>query len=143
MLQTHPPKIFISYAWENQPLARQLQRDLQNDGVEVFVDYAQLKGGDSLPARISAALDWCDTLVLLWSKDAAQSRWVAREWECADQLEKRIFPRSGKIFLDFGKIPVEGYSKKSYLCRVGQWNALLSKSVTFSLAGMNGKVKRT
>jgi hypothetical protein len=37
MPQNPPPKIFISYAWENQPLARQLQRDLQNDGVEVFV----------------------------------------------------------------------------------------------------------
>lgn len=92
MPQTPPPKVFISYAWENQSLARQLQRDLQNDGVEVFVDYAELKGGDSLPARISKALDWCDTLVLLWSKDAAQSRWVAREWECADQLERRIIP---------------------------------------------------
>jgi len=92
MAQTNAPKVFISYAWENQPLARQLQRDLQNDGIEVFVDYQEIKGGDSLPARISAALDWCDTLVLLWSKEAAQSRWVAREWECADQLEKRIIP---------------------------------------------------
>jgi len=89
---SHSPKVFISYAWENQPLARQLQGDLQNDGVDVFIDYDKISGGDSLPARISAALDWCNTLVLLWSKDAAQSRWVAREWECADQLEKRIIP---------------------------------------------------
>lgn len=92
MPQTHHPKVFISYAWENQALARQLQRDLQNDSIDVFIDYDKISVGDSLPARISAALDWCDTLVLLWSKDAAQSRWVAREWECADQLEKRIIP---------------------------------------------------
>ena len=52
----HSPKVFISYAWENQPLARQLQRDLQNDGVEVFVDYEKVKGGDSLPALLRSRL---------------------------------------------------------------------------------------
>ncbi len=65
MTKTNFQKIFISYAWENKPLARQLQRNLQRDGVEVFVDYEKITGGDSLPARISAALDWCDTLILL------------------------------------------------------------------------------
>lgn len=124
MPQTHSRKVFISYAWENQPIARQLQRDLQNDGVEVFVDYAELKGGDSLPARISKALDWCDTLVLLWSKDAAQSRWVAREWECAEQLEKCIIPCKldgtvlpallrSRLYLDFANYE-NGYAG---LCR--------------------------
>jgi hypothetical protein len=40
-----------------------------------------------------------------------------------------------------GKIPIEVYSKKSYLGRVGKWNALPFKSAIFSLAGMNGKAK--
>jgi hypothetical protein len=42
--------------------------------------------------RISAALDWCDTLVLLWSADAAQSYYVKQEWESAFHLQKRIIP---------------------------------------------------
>jgi hypothetical protein len=78
-----PPKVFISYAWKNQPVAKQLQRDLQRDGVEVFVDYEKISGGDSLPARISAALDWCNTLILLWSADSAESYYVKQEWTSA------------------------------------------------------------
>jgi hypothetical protein len=87
-----PPRVFISYAWEYQPLAKQLQADLQRDGVEVFVDYEKITGGDSLPARISAALEWCNTLILLWSAEAAQSYYVAQEWESAFHLQKRIIP---------------------------------------------------
>ena len=73
------PKVFISYAWKNQSVAKQLQRDLIRDGVEVFVDYEKITGGDSLPARISAGLEWCNTLVLLWSVESAKSRYVSEE----------------------------------------------------------------
>jgi hypothetical protein len=90
--ETDSPKVFISYAWKNQPIAKQLQRDLQRDGVEVFVDYEKITGGDSLPARISAALEWCNTLVLLWSAEAAKSYYVSQEWETAFHLQKRIIP---------------------------------------------------
>ncbi len=85
-----PPKVFISYAWKNQPVAKQLQRDLIRDGVEVFVDYEKITGGDSLPDRISAALDWCNTLILLWSADSAESYYVKQEWTSAFHLQKRI-----------------------------------------------------
>ena len=84
------PKIFISYAWKNQTIAKRLQSDLKGDGVEVFVDYEKISGGDSLPERISAALEWCNTLVLLWSADSAQSYYVKQEWSSAFHLQKKI-----------------------------------------------------
>lgn len=90
--QNVPPKVFISYAWKNQAVAKQLQRDLQRDGVEVFVDYEKISGGDSLPERISAALDWCNTLVLLWSADSAKSFYVRQEWTSAFHLQRRVIP---------------------------------------------------
>ncbi|MCG3157876.1 MAG: Hercynine oxygenase [bacterium] len=122
--KSNSPKVFISYAWKNQATARQLQRDLQRDGIEVFVDYEKIVGGDSLPARISAALDWCDTIILLWSQEAAQSYWVAQEWESAFQLQKRIIPcvleratlpalLRGRLYLDFSSYAA-GYQQ---LCR--------------------------
>lgn len=122
--KSNSPKIFISYAWKNQATARQLQRDLQRDGIEVFVDYEKIVGGDSLPARISAALDWCDTIILLWSQGAAKSYWVAQEWESAFQLQKRIIPcvlesatlpalLRGRLYLDFSSYAA-GYRQ---LCR--------------------------
>ena len=118
------PKIFISYAWKNQTTAKRLQSDLQRDGVEVFVDYEKISGGDSLPERISAALDWCNTLVLLWSADSAQSYYVSQEWTSAFHLQKRIIAcvldgtplpalLAGRLYLNF--MPYEnGYSQ---LCR--------------------------
>lgn len=86
------PKIFISYAWENQTTAKQLQQALQATGAEVFVDFTGIQGGDSLPTRISQALDWCDTLILLWSPAAANSHWVELEWTSAIALNRRLIP---------------------------------------------------
>lgn len=122
--KTGAPKAFISYAWKNQAIAKQLQQNLQRDGVDVFVDYEKIVGGDSLPARISSALDWCDTIILLWSGEAAQSYWVAQEWESAFQLQKRIIPclldgatlpalLRGRLYLDFSSYAA-GYRQ---LCR--------------------------
>jgi hypothetical protein len=45
-----------------------------------------------LPERISEALKWCDTLLLLWSKSAAVSRWVQLEWTNAFALKRSIIP---------------------------------------------------
>jgi hypothetical protein len=123
-LQSDPPKVFISYAWKNQPIAKKLQRDLQRDGVEVFVDYEKITGGDSLPARISAALDWCNTLILLWSAEADQSYYVSQEWESAFHLQKRIIPcvldgtalpalLRSRLYLNFSSYQ-DGYAQ---LCR--------------------------
>ena len=86
------PKIFISYAWENQATAKQLQQAQQAAGAEVFVDYTGIQGGENLPTRISQALDWCDTLILLWSPVAAKSHWVELEWTSAVALNRRLIP---------------------------------------------------
>jgi len=91
-MPTDAPKIFISYAWENQATARQLQQALYAAGAEVFVDYTGIQGGESLPTRISQALDWCDTLILLWSPTAANSHWVELEWTSAVALNRRLIP---------------------------------------------------
>jgi hypothetical protein len=109
---------------EEPARAKQLQRDLQRDGVEVFVDYEKITGGNSLPDRISAALDWCNTLILLWSADSAESYYVKQEWTSAFHLQKRIIAcvfdgtalpalLRGRLYLNFS--PYEtGYPQ---LCR--------------------------
>lgn len=122
--ESGPPKVFISYAWKNQTVARQLQHDLQRDGVEVFVDYEKISGGDSLPERISAALDWCNTLILLWSADSTESFYVKQEWTSAFHLQKRIIAcvldgadlpalLRGRLYLNFSSYET-GYPQ---LCR--------------------------
>ncbi len=92
MPQTNQLKIFISHSWEDKPLVRRLEKELQAAGAEVWVDHEGIRGGDNLPERISEALEWCNTLVLVWSKTASQSRWVKLEWTNAISLERAIIP---------------------------------------------------
>jgi len=90
--QTNKPRIFISHAWEDKPLVRRLETELSAAGAEVWVDHLGIRGGDNLPERISDALEWCNTLLLLWSDSAGKSRWVKLEWSNALSLEKAIIP---------------------------------------------------
>ena len=85
-------KVFISHSWEDNHIAKKIAENLRRDGAEIWIDYANIKGGDQLPVRISKALEWCDTLVLLWSKSAADSYYVGLEWQGALDLQKRIIP---------------------------------------------------
>ncbi len=98
---TQKPRIFISYAWENKDIVRRLERELRNAGLEVWVDDQQARAGDNLPKRISDALEWCTTLILLWSKEAAKSPWVEDEWTNAHSGRKQIIP----CLLDGEKLP--------------------------------------
>lgn len=86
------PKIFISHAWEDKALVRRLEDELKSAGAEVWVDHSGVRGGDNLPKRISEALAWCDTVVLIWSEPASQSHWVELEWTNALSLRKTIIP---------------------------------------------------
>lgn len=85
-------KIFISYSSKDKLTAKKLEEKLKKDGAEVFVDYHRIKPGDTLPGKISEALEWCDTFLLLWSKHAQKSDWVKLEWENALSLRKKIIP---------------------------------------------------
>ncbi|MCI0698484.1 toll/interleukin-1 receptor domain-containing protein [candidate division KSB1 bacterium] len=108
--QTGTPRIFISHAWEDNHLVRRLQTELQAAGAEVWVDREGIRGGDNLPARISDALEWCDALLLTWSKAASKSPWVKLEWTNAVYLKKMIIP----CLLDNSQLPII-LTSKAYL----------------------------
>ncbi|MCH8874697.1 TIR domain-containing protein [candidate division KSB1 bacterium] len=114
-------RIFISHAWEDKPLVRRLEKELQAAGVETWVDDSRTRGGDNLPKRISDALEWCNTLLLIWSDAATKSPWVELEWTNAISLRKNIIPckkdetqlpgiLAHKLYIDFHdvKAGIEG-----------------------------------
>jgi hypothetical protein len=107
------PKIFISHSWEDTDISRKLAEYLKRDNAEIWIDYARISGGDSLPEVIGKAIEWCDTMVLVWSKSAANSYYVKEEWTCAHTNQKRIIPcvidnvklptiLSSRLYIDFG-----------------------------------------
>ncbi len=85
-------KVFISYSWQDAEVARNIAKDLKCQGNDVWIDCEETRGGDNLTERISSALDWCDTVFLLWTESAQNSDWVKLEWTSALALRKRIIP---------------------------------------------------
>lgn len=89
-MPNNPTKIFISYSHNDRRHAEKFESYLKSAGAEVYVDYKGTKLGDSFPERIEQALEWSDTLILLWTKEAKESPWVKREWHYALNESKRI-----------------------------------------------------
>jgi hypothetical protein len=116
------PKIFIAHSWEDNDTSRIFAENLQRDGCEIWIDYARISGeGYSLPKRIANALEWCDTLLLIWSQSASKSYYVQIEWQAALDLKKLIIPciidRSEMpalltmiLYIDFSKFD-KGYAQ--------------------------------
>jgi len=84
------PKIFISHVWEDNEISRKLAKQLRRDGAEVWIYYAQIEAGDFLPAAFSNAIEWCDIVILVWSKTASTAHCVQLEWQNALDLKKTI-----------------------------------------------------
>ena len=90
--QTDIPRVFISHAWEDNNLTKQVADRLIKAGAEVRVDVSSFRAGELLIDNIEAALKWCNTLVVLWSAAASNSKWVQKEIAIAEEMkeEKRI-----------------------------------------------------
>ena len=86
------PRLFISHSWEDKPLVRLLETQLRANRIEVWVDHRGVRAGDNLPEEISNALQWCTTLLLIWSGASSNSYWVKLEWTNALALRKVIIP---------------------------------------------------
>ena len=75
---------------------------LQASGLETFIDVLTLRPGDKWDRKIFAAIDDCDLFVVIWSRNARDSKWVKKESHYALKRYKKL----GRP--DFRPIPVEG-----------------------------------
>jgi TIR domain len=71
------PRIFISYSSKNRVQAEAIHKSLEAVGA-VWRDQTRLETNWS--REIAFALADSDLLCLLWSADAATSKWVKHEW---------------------------------------------------------------
>ncbi|HYC51615.1 MAG TPA: toll/interleukin-1 receptor domain-containing protein [Gemmatimonadaceae bacterium] len=79
--------LFLSHAWEDKPVARQLAAGLSTLGVGVWLDEAEMKVGDSLIQRIADALGGVEYVAALLSPASVASSWVQKELSLAMQDE--------------------------------------------------------
>jgi hypothetical protein len=78
------PKIFVSYAREDQAAVVSLARGLQRVGFDVWWD-TYLEPGSSFRTLIEQNLREADVVVVVWSKRSKLSRWVLDEAELGVQ----------------------------------------------------------
>lgn len=72
------PRIFLSYARDDQKRALTVIAAFRAAGVEVWWD-GLLEGGDTFLPTTEAALESADAVVVLWSRTSVESHWVRDE----------------------------------------------------------------
>ncbi len=80
---------FISHSSRNRKRAQRLERALEAEGLDVWLDDSEIRLGVLLGQELQSSIHDCRTLVLLWSDAASRSRWVNSEWLMA--LHQDIF----------------------------------------------------
>lgn len=109
--------VFVSYAHKQVDWATHLRTVLNSPGVTVYVAEHDLSAGDSLAASIARQIKSSDLVILLWTEDARESQYVAKEMFLAKAEDKPIIPvllqqgvplpsELGDVkYLDIGKDP--------------------------------------
>lgn len=85
-------KVFISHASVNLKAAKQVETALVTAGFDPWLDYSDIRIGELLGKELQKAIEASQAVVLIWSKAAAASRWVAAEVLTAFHLHRFIVP---------------------------------------------------
>ncbi len=84
--------IFISHASEDKREVGHIVGGLRRSGWTVWIDDAEIPGGDEWSASLLRALESSWIVVLVVSHASMTSKWVRREIAAADRLGRRIIP---------------------------------------------------
>lgn len=85
-------QIFISYSEKDSIIAKKIEVALIEKGYEVWRDKTDIHPGDNFINKIEDAIHQCDIVLLLWSKDSTESKWINSERTAATKLGKFIIP---------------------------------------------------
>jgi hypothetical protein len=83
--------IFLSYARSDVEIASQIAERLQQAGIGVWLDRAELKPGDSWQTSIEQRLEQADGVLLLLSPASANSAYITREYQYALAKGKPLY----------------------------------------------------
>ena len=82
--------VFISHASKDAALAMRIENSLEENGLTVWLDHSEIRLGVLLRKELETAIKGSRVLILMWSKTAAQSRWVKAEMLTAFHRNKFI-----------------------------------------------------
>lgn len=122
--------VFISYRRSDVGVARAMAELLESLGELVFLDVKSIRLGQSWEAAILQAAREANTMLVLWSRNAAASSYIRREWAMASP-SCRLIP----IRLDGSELPPELASRQALDLKVGE--RLLARISELQGAGMS------
>lgn len=73
------PRILLSHSTKDNEFVSRLAADLKSAGLDVWVDWLELKVGDSIVENINQRFKETDYLVVVLSPNAVESHWVKAE----------------------------------------------------------------
>lgn len=76
-------RVFLSYSHLDVKTASAWAEAYRSQGIDVFFDHESLKSGDVIDEEIMRVIEESDLFVLLWSKNAAGSSYIEREYRHA------------------------------------------------------------
>lgn len=121
--ESHPPRVFVSYAGNDRPAAERLRQDLRERDIETFA----FPPGGNFVLDINRALAQSDYFVLLWSRACVDRPWVDAEWSAA--LARGLQERRSFLFivrLDTTPLPPL-LAPRQYLDAFNNWDGLVSE----------------
>jgi uncharacterized protein YjbI with pentapeptide repeats len=91
------PRLFLSYARADAPLARSVCDALRARGFRVFFDEA-VEGGEDYVRRLTSEIERSEALIAVLTPSSVSSQWCVAEWYWAHALRRRVIPiRFGPI----------------------------------------------
>lgn len=85
-------RVFVSYSRRNKNFAERLARDLSDAGLDVWIDFRQIHGGEVWREEIRRGLERSGILIACISPDAIRSEWVQFEINTSRELGKLVVP---------------------------------------------------
>lgn len=100
-------EVFISYSSKNAEYANAVHEKLENNGIKCWLDSSNIRTATNFAQEIIDGINGAKVIVLIYSKDADESKYVYREIETASDSKKHIvpfkidesFPEELKLFL--------------------------------------------
>jgi hypothetical protein len=86
------PSVFISFATPNQTVAGMVCNALEQKQISCWVSWRNIPSGEDFPDRLHRAIMSCRVVVLIFSKVACQSPYIAREIQLAFENGKAVIP---------------------------------------------------
>jgi hypothetical protein len=84
--------VFLSHSTEDMTLVRQLEEQLDNEGIKVIIAEDIREPGIAIKQKLQNKIRDCSMLIALLTEDGVNSKWVAFETEYAKQINKHVIP---------------------------------------------------